>query len=116
VSPTPIENPLGNAWKYTCRKERAVIEVLHSGRDEVRTLVSVRDNGAGFDMLCVDQLFQPFKRLHGPQEFEGSGIGLATVHRILRRHRGVITGTAELGKGATFSFGLPSLKTRPTVL
>ncbi len=111
-----LQNLLGNAWKYTCRNEQAVIGVFLTDRDESRTRIAVKDNGAGFDMRYVDQLFQPFKRLHKPQEFEGTGIGLATVYRILQRHGGDITGFAELGKGATFSFSLPNLKTRPSML
>lgn len=111
-----LQNLLGNAWKYTCRNEQAFVEVFCSGRDEAATHVSVRDNGAGFDMRYAEQLFQPFRRLHKPQEFDGTGIGLATVQRILQRHGGQITGTGEVGKGATFRFSLPNLKKSPSAL
>jgi len=94
-----LENLLGNAWKFTSTTPNALIEVgSRDGR------IVVRDNGVGFDPAYADKLFQPFVRLHADSEFSGSGIGLATVARIVKRHEGTITGTGEVGKGATFEF------------
>jgi PAS domain S-box-containing protein len=100
-----MENLLENAWKFTGKQERAVIEV---GRKETGngTAYFVKDNGAGFDMSYVERLFVPFQRLHGAEEFEGTGIGLATVQRIVNRHDGKIWAEGEVGKGASFYFTL----------
>jgi len=100
-----FENLLGNAWKYTARKEVARIEFGCDHEDGKRRFF-VRDNGVGFDMAHAKRLFQPFQRLHHASQFEGTGIGLATAARIVRRHGGEISATAEPGKGATFSFTL----------
>jgi PAS domain S-box-containing protein len=100
-----LENLLGNAWKYTGQTQDARIELgkkPHSP-DEAPVFF-VKDNGAGFDMDRSDRLFKPFNRLHASSEFEGSGIGLATVRRILERHGGFIRGEGEVGQGATFEF------------
>lgn len=100
-----LDNLLGNAWKYTGKQEHAVIEfgsVEHNGT----TVFFVRDNGPGFSMTDVENLFIPFKRLPGTTEFLGHGIGLATVERIIRRHNGKIWAEAEPCKGATFFFTL----------
>jgi PAS domain S-box-containing protein len=112
-----VQNLLGNAWKYTGRCERAVIEVFGDadGASHPASVV-VRDNGAGFDMQYADQLFQPFKRLHRPHEFEGTGIGLAIAQRILLRHGGQIVGEGAVGKGATFRFVLPHVPLVPHML
>jgi len=98
-----LENLLGNAWKYSSRRERAVIEV---GRGRVGEAYFVRDNGVGFDMAYRERLFVAFQRLHGA-EFEGSGIGLATVKRIVERHGGSIWAEAAVDQGATIFFTLP---------
>jgi two-component system, NtrC family, sensor kinase len=99
-----FENLLGNAWKYSGQRAKARIEVgLLDG--EPRTFF-VRDNGAGFDMAYADKLFGMFQRLHAKSEFEGTGIGLATVQRVIRRHGGKIWADAAVGQGATFFFTL----------
>ncbi len=100
-----MENLLENAFKYTGRNAHAHIEFgrLPNG-DAARFYV--KDDGAGFDMAYADKLFQPFQRLHRPDEFEGHGIGLATVQRIIHRHGGRTWATSESGRGATFFFEL----------
>lgn len=100
-----LDNLLGNAWKYTGKKKEAIIEIgtmLEAGQK----FFFVRDNGAGFDMKYASKLFGAFQRLHHQNEFEGSGIGLATVQRIIMRHSGVIRASAEVDAGATFYFSL----------
>jgi two-component system NtrC family sensor kinase len=101
-----FENLLGNAWKFTGKRADARIEVGASGAD--RTTYFVRDNGAGFDMAYASKLFGVFQRLHSNAEFEGTGIGLATVHRVIRKHGGHIWAEGSVGHGATFSFTLDS--------
>jgi signal transduction histidine kinase len=104
-----LENLIGNAWKFTSRTENAHIDFGtrpgvgdHAGH----TVYFIRDNGAGFDMQYVGRLFTAFQRLHGDRDFKGSGIGLATVSRIIRRHHGSIAAESAPGQGATFFFHL----------
>jgi len=101
-----LANLLDNAWKFTARTPQARIEVFAQEARPGERVFVVRDNGAGFDMRHAEQLFEPFRRLHGQHEFEGSGIGLATVHRIVSRHQGRIWAEASVGGGARFLFTL----------
>jgi light-regulated signal transduction histidine kinase (bacteriophytochrome) len=101
-----MDNLLRNAWKYTSHHAKACIEFgakLMNGR----TVYFVRDDGAGFDPHRVGEMFQPFHRLHSKSEFQGTGIGLATVQRIMTRHGGEIWAEGGVEKGATFFFTLP---------
>ena len=100
-----FENLIGNALKFTARTPDATITFGSSSQDG-KIVYFLRDNGAGFDMTYVDRLFTAFQRLHGERDFKGSGIGLATVSRIIRRHHGSIWAEGEPGKGATFFFTL----------
>ncbi len=103
-----LQNLLGNAWKYSSRTPDAKIEFSAIEDDGERVFV-VRDNGAGFDMKYADKLFGVFQRLHSAVEFEGTGIGLATVERIIRRHGGRIRAEARVGLGASFYFTVGEL-------
>jgi light-regulated signal transduction histidine kinase (bacteriophytochrome) len=101
-----LVNLIGNAWKFTARTDGARIEV---GRDPVEeSAFFVRDNGAGFAMEYATKLFAPFQRLHSASEFEGTGVGLATVQRAVHRHGGRIWAEAAEGQGARFAFSVPS--------
>ena len=102
---TAMENLLGNAWKFTQHIERPCIEVGVL-REPERSVYFVRDNGPGFDMAYADKIFGAFQRLHAVTEFPGTGIGLATVQRIIHRHGGRIWADARVGKGAVFHFTL----------
>ena len=100
-----LDNLLGNAWKFTSKREDARIEV-GTARGDPGTSWFVRDNGAGFDPALAEKLFAPFQRLHSSKDFEGTGIGLATVSRIVARHGGRVWGEGKVGEGATIRFTL----------
>ncbi len=100
-----LENLLGNAWKFTRNRSEACIELSTSMKGGER-VYCVKDNGVGFDMVYADKLFGPFQRLHRPEEFPGTGIGLATVQRLIHRHRGRIWAESRPGQGASFYFTL----------
>ena len=102
-----LENLLGNAWKYTSKRKVARVEVGATAFSQGERALFIRDNGVGFDMAHVSELFIAFHRLHLPADFEGTGVGLATVKRIIDRHAGRIWAEAEPGKGAAFFFTLP---------
>jgi light-regulated signal transduction histidine kinase (bacteriophytochrome) len=102
-----LENLMGNAWKFTSRHERAKVEFGSMDRDG-KTAFYVRDDGAGFDQAHAHKLFGPFQRLHSIGEFEGSGIGLATVSRIIHRHGGRVWAEGATEQGATFYFTIGS--------
>ena len=100
-----VENLLGNAWKYTGKA--ALPSIAFERGPQGEHSFTVRDNGAGFDMRFADRLFGVFQRLHSANDFPGTGIGLASVRRIVRRHGGEIWGEAEVNRGARFHFSLP---------
>lgn len=102
-----LQHLLGNAWKFSSKRECARIEfgTIASGAERV---YFVRDDGAGFDMTAAHRLFKPFQRLHTAREFPGEGVGLAIVQRIVHRHGGKVRAEGELGRGATFYFTLPA--------
>lgn len=98
-----LENLLSNAWKFTAKEPHAQVEFTCK-RSDGKTTYCMSDNGVGFDPAHASKLFQPFQRLHGTNEFDGTGIGLATVERIIRRHGGRVWASGAVGKGAAFYF------------
>ncbi|HOE15896.1 MAG TPA: GAF domain-containing protein [Syntrophorhabdaceae bacterium] len=101
-----LENLINNAWKFTARTEQPAIEFVEMKKDG-ETVYFIKDNGVGFDMAYAHKLFGVFQRLHTTEEFPGTGVGLATVRRIIARHGGRIWAEGEVGKGAVFYFTLP---------
>ena len=106
-----LENLLGNAWKYTGKRSEARIWFERGARNGAS--FSVRDNGAGFDMRFADRLFGVFQRLHSANDFQGTGVGLASVRRIVRRHGGEVWAESDVDSGASFHFTLPQDELRP---
>jgi light-regulated signal transduction histidine kinase (bacteriophytochrome) len=100
-----LQNLIENAWKYSSKEAAPIVE-FGCREENGERVFRVRDNGVGFDMAYADRLFAPFHRLHRPEEFEGTGIGLATVARIVHRHGGRIWAESAPGQGATFHFTL----------
>ncbi|MEY4748435.1 MAG: hypothetical protein RIQ60_649 [Pseudomonadota bacterium] len=103
---TVLDNLLGNAWKYSAKRELTRIDFNVSTDESGRHIFRLSDNGAGFDMRFAERLFGPFQRLHSASEFAGTGVGLASVRRIVHRHGGDIWAEAEIDRGATFCFTL----------
>ena len=103
---TVVQNLVENAWKYTGKRDGATIEFGATAAEDARVCCYVRDNGAGFDPAFVGKLFQPFQRLHAVTEFPGTGVGLASVRRIIERHGGRVRAEGAVGRGAAFYFTL----------
>jgi light-regulated signal transduction histidine kinase (bacteriophytochrome) len=108
---TVVQNLIENAWKFTADRDEATIEFGTTAAEGAEACCYVRDNGAGFDPAFVDKLFHPFQRLHSVTEFPGTGIGLASVRRIIERHGGRAWAEGAVGRGATFYFTLNAKET-----
>jgi signal transduction histidine kinase len=108
-----LDNLIGNAWKFTMHCQRARIEIGRQRDAEGQAIFYVRDNGAGFDMSHAHKLFAPFQRLHRQEDFPGTGVGLATVQRVIARHGGKIWAESQPGAGTTFFFTLPDAGETP---
>jgi light-regulated signal transduction histidine kinase (bacteriophytochrome) len=106
-----MENLLRNAWKFTRARPQARIE-FGSTTVDGEPAYFVRDDGVGFDPAYADKLFEPFQRLHDQNEYEGSGIGLTIVRRIIEHHRGRVWAEGAVGHGAVFYFTLPATRTK----
>lgn len=104
-----VYNFISNAVKYSSKKDKPVIKIS-STQKKNRIVYSVKDNGVGFDSRYVDKLFNVFQRLHSDYEFEGTGVGLAIVKRIINKHKGKVWAEGEIDKGATFYFSFPKTK------
>ena len=102
-----LQNLLSNAWKYTQGVSPAKVRFSRFMDKDDKTVFKIEDNGVGFDMSGADRLFQPFQRQHKKEEFEGTGIGLATVKRIILRHHGQVWAESEVGQGTSIFFSLP---------
>jgi light-regulated signal transduction histidine kinase (bacteriophytochrome) len=102
-----LNNLLENSWKFTGKCPETKIE-FGVNEQEGKRVYFIKDNGAGFDMMYANKLFQPFQRLHSSKDYEGTGIGLAIIQRIVRRHRGKVWAEGAVGKGAIFYFTLGS--------
>lgn len=107
-----LQNLLSNAWKFTQGRPAAHIQLGKTDAAEGPVLF-VRDDGAGFDMTYAGKLFSPFQRLHADKQFEGNGIGLATVQRIIRRHGRRVWAESTVEQGATFYFTIPTRASSP---
>jgi light-regulated signal transduction histidine kinase (bacteriophytochrome) len=109
---TVLQNLVENAWKFTAKRQDATIEFGGTVAEDARVCCYVRDNGAGFDPEFSSKLFQPFQRLHAVTDFPGTGIGLASVQRIVERHGGRVWAEGAVGQGATFYFTLSPAQAR----
>jgi len=102
-----LHHLIDNAIKFQRPEEHPLIRIFGEEKDQDHVILSVSDNGIGFEEQYLEKIFQPFQRLHGRQEYTGSGIGLAICHKIVERHDGSITASSVQGKGSTFSITLP---------